>query len=135
MRKIYLRKDLSVWTLVDPEDYDFLLQWTWGLQRDNRGKLYARRYILKSNLYLHRVIMRRVLPAPSPKHIYVDHINNNGLDNRRKNLRWATASENAKNVLRNQTSDAIRALSADLILRGEMPPVRFTPEPEEPMPW
>lgn len=135
MRKIYLRKDLSVWTLVDPEDYEYLLAWTWGLQRDNRGKLYARRYILKSNLYLHRVIMRRVEPSPSPKHIYVDHINNNGLDNRRKNLRWATPSENAKNILRNQTSDAIRALRGDLVLRGEVPPVRYTPEPEEPMPW
>lgn len=104
MPLIYIRRDLSLVTLVSEEDYPFLMQWTWGLQVDNRGKNYVRRYICKSNLYLHRVIMRRVCPAPSEAHRYVDHINGDGLDNRRENLRWATASENAKNTARLKTS-------------------------------
>jgi hypothetical protein len=97
---IYIRRDLSLVTQVSEEDYQFLVRWTWGLQVDNRGKNYVRRYICKQNVYLHRVIMRRVCPSPSEAHRYVDHINGDGLDNRRENLRWATASENAKNTAR-----------------------------------
>lgn len=97
---IYIRRDLSLVTLVSEEDYPFLAQWAWGLQVDNRGKNYVRRYRGSSNIYLHRVIMRRIGKAPSPAHRYVDHINNDGLDNRRENLRWATASENARNTPR-----------------------------------
>ena len=100
MPLIYIRRDLSLTTLVDEEDYPFLVQWTWGLQVCSRGKNYARRYICKQNVYLHRVVMRRVCPPPSPAHRYVDHINGDGLDNRRSNLRWATASENARNTPR-----------------------------------
>jgi hypothetical protein len=119
MPLIYIRRDLSLVTLVDEEDYPFLVQWTWGLQVDNRGKNYVRRYICKQNLYLHRVIMRRMCPAPSEAHRYVDHINGDGLDNRRENLRWATASENAKNTPRLRAGLAMRAAtrSAALAIR------------------
>lgn len=100
MPLLYIRRDLSLVTLVSEEDYLFLAQWTWGLQVDNRGKNYVRRYRNSSNIYLHRIVMRRVCKPPSDAHRYVDHINGDGLDNRRENLRWATASENARNTPR-----------------------------------
>ena len=103
MPLIYIRRDLSLVTIVSEEDYLFLAQWTWGLQVDNRGRNYVRRYRGSSNIYLHRIVMRRVCKPPSDAHRYVDHINNDGLDNRRENLRWATASENAKNTPRFNT--------------------------------
>jgi hypothetical protein len=85
-------------TLLSPLDTD-LRHDTWQLHRDQRGRAYARRQISafgnRSGLYLHRAIMLRVCSPPSPSHV-VDHLNGNGLDNRRENLRWATVSENTR---------------------------------------
>lgn len=80
--------------LVDPED-EWLLGYKWYLHRDYDRNLYAaRRVPLGSErvvLRMHRVIMDAAPDA------LVDHINGNGLDNRRCNLRFATRTENQCN--------------------------------------
>lgn len=81
--------------LVDPEDA-WLLEWKWGIHRSRHsGYLYVRRDVWhggkRSRLYLHRVILA------APGNLDVDHINGNRLDNRRCNLRLATASQNLAN--------------------------------------
>ena len=86
-------------TIVSAEDSDFAAD-LWQFHRDQRGRPYVYRQIAANGhrlgLYLHRAIMLRVSPPPSPKHV-VDHISGNSLDNRRSNLRWASQSENRNN--------------------------------------
>lgn len=50
-----------------------------------------------SNIKMHRVVMERVLGRVMQKGEVVDHINGNGLDNRRQNLRLATNAQNLMN--------------------------------------
>ena len=50
----------------------------------------------KSTLYLHREIARLFLKRPSAKHKFVIHKNHDKLDNRAKNLAWATPEEMIK---------------------------------------
>ena len=47
----------------------------------------------KGTLYIHREIAKLFLGKASPKHKYVVHINHNKLDNKTKNLKWATLEE------------------------------------------
>ena len=47
---------------------------------------------------LHRIVMSLILGRELKKTEHVDHVNGNGLDNRRENLRIATCSQNAANA-------------------------------------
>ncbi|WP_316234629.1 HNH endonuclease [Bradyrhizobium sp. SZCCHNR1020] len=93
-RRILLSAREDIWCLVDAEDYDWLSANTWNVWHGGarcRWKVYAKRNVGwdRATLRMHREIMIR-------SH-HVDHINGNGLDNRRANLRWVTAKQNAAN--------------------------------------
>jgi len=96
---IYLTKDLTC--TVDEIDYPFLAKHLWTVS-NSRSKRYAMRNVGPAHdrkmLYMHKLVLYRMGLPPSDKHVVGDHINGNGLDNRRCNLRWATISENNKNV-------------------------------------
>lgn len=47
----------------------------------------------KGTLYIHREMAKLFMKKPSPKHNYVIHLNHNKLDNRIKNLKWATLED------------------------------------------
>ena len=80
--------------LVDDADYEWLSSWKWCANRSHRG-WYATRDCYDgphTRVRMHRVIMDA---QPGEQ---VDHINGNGLDNRRENLRICSHSENQHNA-------------------------------------
>ena len=86
-------------TIVDLEDAD-LAQLKWQI---NMGRYAMRRPRIPGSrterlvVLMHRVILERHLGRPIQEGMVVDHINGDGLDNRRANLREATPSLNAFN--------------------------------------
>lgn len=79
--------------VADLDDYDKLLQYTYSITTNKQGKKYV---ATNKNLSLHEIIMGRKA-GPGYK---IDHINSNGLDNRKINLRIATNSENGHNKVK-----------------------------------
>lgn len=78
--------------IADMGDYDKLVKHRWYYQAARSGNEYAiTNGENKSTIPMHRLI----LDAPKNKHI--DHINHNGLDNRKENLRFCTSSQNSQN--------------------------------------
>jgi HNH endonuclease len=75
----------------DVRDAGLVGQYHWHCHNDGHGKLYARGVRDGRRIYLHRLLM------DAPAGLDVDHINGNGLDNRRCNLRVVTRSLNALN--------------------------------------
>lgn len=93
--------------LVDDDDYDYLMQWKWQLNNIYRKKekskyVYAGRktWIKKQPrnqsrkvVFMHRVIM------DAPINMVVDHIDHNGLNNQKNNLRVCSPTQNKHNRL------------------------------------
>jgi hypothetical protein len=94
-RKIKLTQDK--FAIVDPQDYEVLSQSKWCAAKDY-DTFYAIRYARIGNkrttIKMHRVIMN------AKSNDIVDHRNHEGLDNRKTNLRIATAAENNANSKR-----------------------------------
>lgn len=84
--------------LVDDNDFDSLSKYRWYCLVQGKQR-YAVRCETKTGrkISMHREIMG------FPNSL-IDHINRNGLDNRRSNLRLASKSENARNSHRSRTA-------------------------------
>lgn len=81
-------------TLVDDEDYEWLSQWKWHASL-RRYTWYAERACIVNGKH-NRIRMHRTI-MDAPDHLLVDHIDRNGLNNTRSNLRLATKSQNMHN--------------------------------------
>ena len=79
--------------LVDDADYDTVIAYAWHARPHGRTT-YAQANIHRdgrhTTIQMHRLIM-------APGDLGVDHINGDGLDNRRDNLRRATQAQNSQN--------------------------------------
>lgn len=102
MKEIQLlnrRKEIVGFTMVDDDDFDHLSNWDWILQ-NGTGKYpsYAIRFEKTGGknikVYMHRVILGLPCPGRTP---LADHVDGNGLNNRRSNLRVCTSSQNMMN--------------------------------------
>lgn len=92
--------------LVDDCDYEYLSQWKWYADK-RRNTFSATRNTYKdgkrTTIRMHRIITGKM---GFQKQNQVDHINRNGLDNRRHNLREVSNKQNSENqgVRKNNTS-------------------------------
>jgi len=82
-------------TVIDDADFEEVSKRKW-FTRDGGGLVYAYRHNPRRLRPPAVIALHRQLIAALPGEI-VDHINGDGLDNRRKNLRIATRSENMTN--------------------------------------
>ena len=76
---------------IDPDEKELLSKFSWRLRGGPRGRT---TYAITQNpaVGMHRMITN------APKGMDVDHINRNGLDNRKCNLRICTRSQNKGNI-------------------------------------
>jgi len=85
--------------IVDPDDYPELKKYKWFATK-NGATFYAKRHtrlterIKTTSVCMHRLIMN------APDNLVIDHINYNGLDNRKANLRLATRRQNSLHIIR-----------------------------------
>lgn len=118
LNKFYIDKDVCFIKLIDGSttliDQDDLpkarcITGYWTKWIDPIGKnIYIVSHRKRGNIYLHRIIL------PTQKGFVVDHINHNGVDNRKSNLRSVTIAKNILNrkgaQINNKTS-GIRGIS------------------------
>jgi len=78
--------------VVDDEDFALVSKYGWHAELAH-GVWYARSWISGGTFGMHRLI----LGLSRRDGVAVDHINGDGLDNRRQNLRVATRTENVRN--------------------------------------
>jgi hypothetical protein len=91
-KEIYLTQGKVA--LVDDDDYEWLSMWRWFADRGSNDTFYARRNEKGSNpkkVRMHREIVG------APGNMEVDHIDGDGLNNQKGNLRICEKIGNAKN--------------------------------------
>jgi hypothetical protein len=79
--------------IIDIEDIEKVKNIKWGLKISNNGKKYAGNKTKNATIYLHRLVM-----GDFDDTLEVDHINSNGLDNRKQNLRICNHQQNQSNM-------------------------------------
>ncbi len=90
----------TAYALVDFADAEEMLKYEWFAFKKKDGRVYAARSdrAAKTLVSMSRQLLG--LPRCDGKTELVDHMNGNGLDNRRRNLRVCTQSENKGNLRR-----------------------------------
>ena len=94
-----LKLSQEKFALIDDKDYNYLSQWKWTAFKDSTtGTYYAKRGQMVDGKYKRIALQNEIVKTG----LLVDHINGNGLDNRRCNLRVATYSQNSINRPKNK---------------------------------
>ncbi len=91
----------NTFAMVDDEDFEKLSQYNWSARKTKSGNIYVScmYWIPKTketasrntNLSMHRVV------TDTPSGLEVDHIDGNGLNNQKSNLRGVTPTQNSHN--------------------------------------
>jgi hypothetical protein len=89
--------------IIDDNDYELIKQHTWCLEKAEGDVFYAitnirKKIGTKSMLRMHKLL--------HPEYKIIDHINGNGLDNRRCNLRECTTAQNSYNAKKSRNKSS-----------------------------
>jgi len=95
MKKIPLTQ--GKFALVDDDDYEWINQWNWNVSKAGNKYYAVRRHGIKEGGEGKIITMHRVIMGDGAVNLDVDHINGNGLDNQRGNLRVCTRAQNVRN--------------------------------------
>lgn len=96
MKEIQLTRGMVA--MVDDEDFERINAIKWTLQKG--GNTFYAVNSRNNNTLMHRVILK------AKKGEVTDHINHNGLDNRKINLRLCTHSENLRHRKKHKNNDS-----------------------------
>lgn len=101
-------------TIIDAIDSDLsLLTWR-AICVDVTYAVGQKRGQNDTMILLHRLILERILNRSLDKTEIVDHVNGDGLDNRRSNLRLATHGQNmANSKMRSNNTSGFKGVSLD----------------------
>lgn len=117
MKQIKLTR--GKFTLVDDEDFEELNKYKWYYGDPYVKGFYQSLDGVKHSIYLHRLIL-----DVKDRHIVVDHINNDKLDNRKENLRACTQSQNCANS--SKCTDNLSGYKGVYLSRGKYWIARIT---------
>lgn len=115
--------------LVDDADYEFLNQWKWYAFRAG-NKWYAARTSKRDSItkkqttiWIHRVINN------TPAGLDTDHVDGNGLNNQKSNLRSVTGSQNQGNTgKRRDNTSGFKGVTWDKHANKYTAQIRFNKE-------
>jgi len=97
------------------EGYNYSINILGDVRNDKTNKIlkkwidtngYYRINIFKKKFNIHRLIGIYFIPNPNNK-LFIDHINNNKIDNSINNLRWVSSSENNSNSSKRKNASSL----------------------------
>lgn len=89
---VYLKREIVAWAIVDDEDYSRVMEHKWMLRRTKTERCnYPTSYASKAPL---RKMYHFILRYKPEKGKEIDHIDGNGLNNQKSNLREVTHQQN-----------------------------------------
>lgn len=106
MKKILIKSKAygNHYLIIDDEDYEIISKYKWSLKKSNNT--YYARHGYPKKIYIHRFLTRYKM---------TDHINGNGLDNRRNNLRECSQKENSRNSKTRKHSSKYKGVHWDKV--------------------
>jgi len=105
MKKIKLTQ--QKYAIVDDDDFSRLNKFKWCLHKSLNTDYVIRSIRLKGVIRKTKsILMHRVVLGLSDPKVMVDHINHNGLDNRKSNLRICNSMLNNRNALRRKDNSS-----------------------------
>lgn len=101
--------------LVDDADAWWLSQWSWLRLGNVRKGFYAMRVLYVNGKRTHTQMHRLITGAKDGE--MIDHVNGNGLDNRRCNLRLASPTQNRANLNRPYSASGFKGVTLNKACR------------------